>query len=689
MYPGTATLARQPLSDMTNPAIETVHLIFKTHLDIGFTDYARNVVTQYFEDFIPRAIETARFLRQEGGAERFIWTTGSWLIYEYLERADKKRRKQVEDAIEAGDLVWHGLPFTTHTELMDASLFRFGLSLSQQLDKRFGRQTIAAKMTDVPGHTRSMIPLLAEAGIQFFHLGTNAAATPPDVPPVFTWKDSPSNTRLLVMYQKGAYGDLMFVPGLPDAMAFAHTNDNHGPQTVAEVREAFAAMRQKFPNATIIASTMDDFARRLMTVESTLPVVTQEIGDTWIQGVGTDPAKVSRYRELSRLRWEWLESGRAKPDDPHVTAFSRSLMMIPEHTWGMDIKVHLPDSKNYAADLFRRARKMPMFQKFEQSWVEQRAYLDDALKGLDGSPLAEEAKQRLDTLEPVKPSVKGYERVENHTAKFETACFELGFDDAGAITHLRDKQSGREWASREHPIGLFRYQTFSQADYDRYWQQYIVNKRRTRIWSLPDNTKPGMDSAGAKSQFWQPMLSALYSRHDQKRQTFLLELTSPQDAVDQYGCPKQVMLEVVLPDDEPALHFNLQWFSKAATRLPEACWFSFTPKKTQNGRWELDKMGEQVSPLDVIRDGNRKLHAVDSGVYYADSRYILSIVSLDAALVAPGEPSLLNFNNKQPDLSKGMHFNLLNNVWGTNFPMWYEDDARFRFTLRIGDFTTG
>ena len=28
-----------------------------------------------------------------------------------------------------------------------------------------------------------------------------------------------------------------------------------------------------------------------------------------------------------------------------------------------------------------------------------------------------------------------------------------------------------------------------------------------------------------------------------------------------------------------------------------------------------------------------------------------------------------------------MHVNLYNNVWGTNFPMWYEEDARFRFVL--------
>ena len=53
-------------------------------------------------------------------------------------------------------------------------------------------------------------------------------------------------------------------------------------------------------------------------------------------------------------------------------------------------------------------------------------------------------------------------------------------------------------------------------------------------------------------------------------------------------------------------------------------------------------------------------------------------------LVAPGKPSLLDFNNDQPDMNGGMHFNLYNNIWGTNFPMWYDEDARFRFRLRIG-----
>jgi len=59
----------------------------------------------------------------------------------------------------------------------------------------------------------------------------------------------------------------------------------------------------------------------------------------------------------------------------------------------------------------------------------------------------------------------------------------------------------------------------------------------------------------------------------------------------------------------------------------------------------------------------------------------LSITSLDAPLVAPGQPSMLDFTNDQPDIDRGVHFNLLNNLWGTNFPMWFDEDCRFRFVI--------
>ncbi|UOK57857.1 hypothetical protein MGI18_26755 [Bacillus sp. OVS6] len=73
--------------------IEVVHVVFKTHLDIGFTDLAENVTNQYIQSYIPKAIELSRELEKEKDSAGFVWTTGSWLIHEYLKRAnaDEKR----------------------------------------------------------------------------------------------------------------------------------------------------------------------------------------------------------------------------------------------------------------------------------------------------------------------------------------------------------------------------------------------------------------------------------------------------------------------------------------------------------------------------------------------------------------------------------------------------------------------
>lgn len=58
-----------------------IHLVFKTHLDIGFTDHAANVRRQYHEQFIPQAIATGEhFFAENPQAPAFIWTTGAWLI---------------------------------------------------------------------------------------------------------------------------------------------------------------------------------------------------------------------------------------------------------------------------------------------------------------------------------------------------------------------------------------------------------------------------------------------------------------------------------------------------------------------------------------------------------------------------------------------------------------------------------
>ena len=126
-----------------------VLVIFKTHLDVGFTGYEKDIIDNYLNVFIPNAIRVGYELKDTDTP--FIWTVGSWMIWKAL-KEDKSG--VVEKAIKDGIINWHGLPFTTHTELLNADLFNFGLDISRELDQKFGRKTIAAKMTDVPGHTK-------------------------------------------------------------------------------------------------------------------------------------------------------------------------------------------------------------------------------------------------------------------------------------------------------------------------------------------------------------------------------------------------------------------------------------------------------------------------------------------------------------------------------------------------------
>lgn len=662
------------------PNTRTVHMVFKTHLDVGFTDYARNVIEGYFQHFIPNAIYLARTMRESDADARFVWTTGSWLIYEYLEQASPDERRLMEAAIIAGDIAWHGLPFTTHTELMDVSLFRYGLSLAQTLDKRFGKQTIAAKMTDVPGHTRGLVPLLAEAGITFLHIGVNPASSVPDVPPVFVWHDEGSNSDVVVMYHQD-YGSTSVIDGLDDAISVILTGDNIGPQSPDDVRATFASMRQRFPNARVVASTLDAFASRLPAVKAQLPVITSEIGDTWVHGVGTDPAKVAGFRELSSLRTEWIKGGVVDADATDMGRFSRNLLLVAEHTWGMDEKTYLPERGCYDPTAFRMARQRDDFRRFEASWAEQREYLSAAVDSLTTAELRQEARARLAALRPERLTLEESEACDADTT-YATTHFSVRFDRQGALSGLVQFSNGYRWADTSKRLGLVSYQTFSHEDYDRFYNQYNRNRDDpdVSVWAIEDFTKPGLESAHTSSADWLPTLTSLRRRVDDGGHHFLAELRMPEQATAVYGCPALFQVALYLPIHAPEVHFDVRWFDKPASRMPEALWLSFDPIIDEPEGWQLDKLGALVSPVDVVSRGARHLHAVDRGVMHPAG---LSIVTLDAPLVAPGRRSLLRFDDALPPLENGMHFNLYNNVWGTNFPMWYEDDARFRFALRL------
>src|SRR6266481_7442090 len=107
LWKAPALLALQGASKppAPDPEVKRVLVMFKCHFDAGFVDTQTAVVHKYFKVYFPQAIDLASKMHQSG-SERYVWTTGSWLLYEYLEQATPEERRRMEQAISAGDIAW-------------------------------------------------------------------------------------------------------------------------------------------------------------------------------------------------------------------------------------------------------------------------------------------------------------------------------------------------------------------------------------------------------------------------------------------------------------------------------------------------------------------------------------------------------------------------------------------------------
>ena len=675
--PSDSPAYQAPEALVPDIAVKRVLVMFKCHLDVGFIDTQANVVRMYFERHFPQAIQTAAAIRREGN-DRYIWTTGSWLIYQYLEKAGMPQKRLMEQAILSGDIAWHALPFTWQTELLDPSLIAGALGFSQSLDRRFQRATTGAKMSDVPGHTRAIIGALAAHGVKLLDIGVNSASTPPDVPPAFRWKD-PSGNTLVLLYHPHSYGDVIKIPGSDLAIDAEVRDDNSGPHSIEEIRAIYSGLRKRFPNAHVTAANLAGIANAVEPYRERLPVVTQEIGDTWIYGAASDPLKVARYREVARLRSDWIRNGKLQEGGDADRTFLSSFLLEVEHTWGTDTKTWL-DFDHYTPHDLRAMLDRPKYKVVLSSWTEKRQDLLDAIATLP-APLRAQATARVRSLDPAEPATTG---LQQHRAAdpIETRHFEIALDpQTGAITRLRSKKSGRDWASTRQPLALFSYQTLSKSDYDRFFAAYLKSKAD---WAPKDFGKPNIERFGARSRTWLPILTECRRAGNANGHKILAQLKINDTEAEKSGTvawPQKMYLELTLPDAEPVVEIGFSWFGKAANRMPEALWLSFHPLAGDSRGWLLDKAGSPVSPFDVVPGGNRAMHAVLSGLRYKGPEGSLGIETLDAPVVALGEKLPVYFSRDQPDLAKGFHFNLFNNGWGTNYIQWFREDMRFRFRI--------
>lgn len=711
-------------------------------MDVGFTDLARNVRDRYLRVFFPAVLETARELAGSGEQD-FVWTVGSWILNEALE--DPDIGPTVEQAVVDGVIRWHALPFTVHTEFCDRSVLEAGMRISARLDERFDMVTRSAKMTDVPGHTRGLVSLLADFGVEFLHIGLNPVATAPKVPLQFRWRDLAAHPgggvgcdappSVAVMYQPGSYGDVQIISvGAQDggdlAVATLLTGDNLGPPTAAMVRDTWTELRARFPTAAIRAGTLEDVVSPVVN-QADLPIFEGEIGDTWIHGVGSDPQKTAAYRELCRLRRRWIADGVATETDPILERATSHLLMVGEHTWGLDQKTWWPNLDAWTSDELANERTLASditrigdsnIRQFESSWEEQRQYLHTYVDALgDGgdawAKLAHEAALLLPEVHDdqsqlsAEPLVK--RSAQNESLVFEQDGWRVSINpDNGSIAALRSP-SGFELVDESHPIATFATQLFDAEHFEDWYDSYNRDRLpEDEWWARWDNTKPGLENTQAKAGWVYPQFQHAVVLDSANGPT--MRLTYDYSHLDEdwrtHGSfASHVDIDVSVYGQ--VLEFQISLQDRVGSRFPQADWWSFHPRLTgatrgslherlsgvesnsdaagsRGGGWSMLKLDEWVRPESVVASGGRFLHVAD--VLRHDTGLQLELI--DSPLVAVGQPRLLTWGesdtsdmNSASDAldANGWNVCLYNNMWGTNFPMWNSGTLQSRVRLSL------
>ena len=659
--------------------VKKIILVFKTHFDIGFTDLASNVIRGYGSDMLREVIRTCNATK-DLGALRYVWTMPAWPLWYICGHCDEELKPELDRLIDRGQIVWHSLPFTTHTDFSVPDEYMQALRYSRELAQRYQKPIpVSAKMTDVPGHGWMLPELLSEAGIRFLHLGCNEFAKAPQVPELFFW-ESPGGGRVLTMYSRGGYGTGLLPPKdwpYPVWMALMHTNDNSGPHSAERLRELARQARQACPEAEIVCGSMDDFYRELAQCDlSGLPVVTGDLADTWIHGVGSYPREVSLIRgcreRAKRIHSACFEAFcRGEPRNPALEElwkrYYEQTALFSEHTWGADVKTWLGPDRVYEKGDFLAEKTLKRYRFMEASWAEQSARAQQAAQTLD----------RIEALVPLErlPESRGCSlktRQEDGLLVVEGGRYTLRFHpETGRMEALFDNAlSAPLLQAGEEGVLCYRYDRYGVSDITEFLRSYAY---RFTTWGIQDYGRENYPECPHETFY--PAFAG-YSLSDD---TLTLRYC-PGESRRSYGDCAEALLKLQFREEDLLAELTLG--GKEATPFVESG--SLVLPFAGKAEYRIGKPGGVVNPAtDIVEGANHAMFNLEREVTILGERANLCVCSLDAPLFGIGTPGVYEYHRQYGgERPAVLYFNLFNNMWGTNFPQWISGSFTYRFVLR-------
>lgn len=348
-----------------------LYLLHHTHLDIGYTHVQSDVEKRQW-DHMDKALELAKASENYPEGSRFKWLPeGLWAMDSYVKDPAKKAA-----LIEAVNKGWAGLDALYGSELTALCRPEELVELTgcaRRLSKELAHPIDTAMITDVPGYTWGLIPVLAQSGVKYFSVGPNRGhrigttlSVWGDKP--FYWLSPSGKEKVLCWVAAEGYS---WFHGAPlrdekrifeyldrlDRSSFAYDvsylrynvgGDNGPPDP--EIANVVRAWNEKYAYPKLIIATPHEFFSAFEKRYGTqLPEVRGDFTPYWEDGAASTARETAVNRDAAErlvranALWAMLRDPKDYPAAQVQDAW-RDIVLYDEHTWGAYNSISEPEA---------------------------------------------------------------------------------------------------------------------------------------------------------------------------------------------------------------------------------------------------------------------------------------------------------------------------------------------------------
>ena len=364
-----------------NPVTQkTIYLLPHSHNDIGYT-HVQEEVEQIQWQNLRDAIKYSKNNRHYPKGSQFKWNVEvMWAVDSYLKNASEQDKKEFIEAVQNGWIELNALYANILTGLCrPEELYRM-LQSAREVGELCNVEVNSAMISDIPGYTWSLVPVMAQSGVKYFSIGTNTFHRIGNIIEAwgdkpFYWESASGEENVLCWLHGKGYSD--FHTGLAytklrnklkEQLIFDYMNelrDKQYPYDIVTMRynigsdngppdpylsDIVKSWNEKYISPKIIISTVgESFELFEEKYGDGLPIVKGDFTGYWEDGAGSSAKETAMNRasaeRLSQAETFWaLRNPQLFPEDSFDEAW-QNVLLYSEHTWGSWNSISEPHSE--------------------------------------------------------------------------------------------------------------------------------------------------------------------------------------------------------------------------------------------------------------------------------------------------------------------------------------------------------